>query len=276
MILSDVLLVALIAIAVVIGLLGPLFLSARQSSEHLLSRLPERIARFQREQAGKQLSDSAAEAFGQELAHDLPLRKTTVLEPRPMPYLPIVVAVMVILLGTTVFYTLSPRGTAVLAERQRLADPLHDFSEARQQEKQLAALQRNIRETPENSALWAALGEYYLYRNAYDNALQAYRQAIVLKGESAELYSALATVLYYQAAQVMTPPVQQMIDKALALDANEVTALMLLASDAFLRADYARAITVWQQLLDSYSPRVNRAQLIEAINTATLLKNSQR
>lgn len=137
-------------------------------------------------------------------------------------------------------------------------------------------MQGNIRKTPGNSVLWAELGEYYLYRNAYDNALRAYRQAIVLKGDSAELYSALATVLYYQAGQTVTPAMQEMIDKALALDANEVTALMLLASDAFLKADYARAIAIWQRLLDTYSPRVNRVQLIEAINTATLLKNSQK
>ncbi len=74
----------------------------------------------------------------------------------------------------------------------------------------------------------------------------------------------------------MTPATREMISKALALDATEVTAQMLLAADAFMQADYARAVSLWQALLDANSPRVNRAQLIEAINLAKLLQNRQK
>ncbi|AOR65770.1 heme lyase NrfEFG subunit NrfG [Pectobacterium wasabiae] len=269
-------LIAAVAIILMAGLLWPLLPQRKPEGDGKLPRLAERIWHFQCEQAGKHLSEHEAKMLGRELVHDLPLTSSSPFVQRPMPIIAVVAAVIVIFLSSAVLYVLSPRGALVQAERQRLADPLHDFSDAQQQEKQLAALQDNIRKTPGNSVLWAELGEYYLYRNAYDNALRAYRQAIALKGDSAELYSALATVLYYQSGQAVTPPMQEMVDKALALDANEVTALMLLASDAFLKADYARAITIWQRLLDTYSPRVNRAQLIEAINTATLLKNSQR
>ncbi|MFJ5377137.1 heme lyase NrfEFG subunit NrfG [Pectobacterium sp. CHL-2024] len=275
----NVLSMVFVAIAVVVlatGLLWPLLPPRKPEGDDKLPRLAERIWHFQCEQAGKHLSEHEARMLGRELSHDLPLTSSSSSAPRPMPVIAVVVAIVAILLGSATFYMLSPRAALVQTERQRLADPLHDFSAAQQQEKQLVALQDNIRKTPGNSVLWAELGEYYLYRNAYDNALRAYRQAIALKGDSAELYSALATVLYYQAGQAVTPPMQEMVDKALALDANEVTALMLLASDAFLKADYARAITIWQRLLDTYSPRVNRVQLIEAINTATLLKNSQK
>lgn len=71
----------------------------------------------------------------------------------------------------------------------------------------------------------------------------------------------------------MTPPAREMIDKALALDASEVTALMLLASDAFMQADYRQAMLLWQKVLDLNSPRVNRRQLIDSINMAKLLQN---
>ncbi|WP_174872190.1 heme lyase NrfEFG subunit NrfG [Pectobacterium polaris] len=268
-----------VAVAIVVlaaGLLWPLLPQRKPEGDDKLPRLAERIWHFQCEQAGKHLSEHEAKMLGRELSHDLPLASSPSSAPRSLPAIAVVVAVIAILLSSATFYMLSPRAALVQAERQRLADPLHDFSDAQQQEKQLATLQDTIRKTPGNSVLWAELGEYYLYRNAYDNALRAYRQAIALKGDSAELYSALATVLYYQAGQAVTPPMQEMVDKALALDANEVTSLMLLASDAFLKADYARAITIWQRLLDTYSPRVNRVQLIEAINTATLLKNSQK
>ncbi len=63
-----------------------------------------------------------------------------------------------------------------------------------------------------------------------------------------------------------------MIDKALALDSNEITALMLLASDAFMQANYAQAIELWQKVMDFNSPRINRTQLVESINMAKLLQ----
>ncbi|MEQ9885592.1 heme lyase NrfEFG subunit NrfG [Pectobacterium zantedeschiae] len=274
--LLNVLIVAVAVLALAVGLLWPLLPPREREEDGTLPRLAERIWHFQCEQAGKHLSEHEARMLGRELAHDLPLTSSSSSARRPMPAIAVVAVVIVILLSSATFYIFSQRGALVQMERQRLADPLRDFSDGQQQEKQLATLQDKIRKTPGDSVLWAEMGEYYLYRNAYENALRAYRQAIALKSDSAELYSALATVLYYQSGQVVTPPMQEMVDKALALDANEITALMLLASDAFLKADYARAITIWQRLLDTYSPRVNRAQLIEAINTATLLKNSQK
>ncbi|MFW0765239.1 heme lyase NrfEFG subunit NrfG [Trabulsiella odontotermitis] len=194
----------------------------------------------------------------------------------PVPIRTLCAAAALVMLACLTGYGLSSRPAAVMVEQQRLADPLHAFSAAREPEKQLIALQEKIRATPQDSALWATLGEYYLYRNAYDNALLAYQRALALRGENAELYAALATVLYYQAGQNITPATRNMIDHALALDASEVTALMLLASDAFMTADYKQAIALWQQLLDANSPRVDRAKLIEAINLATMLKNQQQ
>lgn len=137
---------------------------------------------------------------------------------------------------------------------------------------QLQALQDKIRANPQNSEQWALLGEYYLWQNDYSNSLLAYRQALQLRGENAELYAALATVLYYQASQHMTALTRAMIDKALALDSNEITALMLLASDAFMQANYAQAIELWQKVMDLNSPRINRTQLVESINMAKLLQ----
>ena len=154
-------------------------------------------------------------------------------------------------------YLLSPKWQAVRAEYQRQRDPLHQFASQQTPEAQLQALQDKIRANPQNSEQWALLGEYYLWQ---------------LRGENAELYAALATVLYYQASQHMTAQTRAMIDKALALDSNEITALMLLASDAFMQANYAQAIELWQKVMDLNSPRINRTQLVESINMAKLLQ----
>ncbi|HCD7551573.1 TPA: heme lyase NrfEFG subunit NrfG [Citrobacter farmeri] len=204
----------------------------------------------------------------------LPDRSDAPFRPLPVKWLALAVALMVIVCISG--YLLSPKWLAVRDEQRRLADPLHEFADTSTPEAQLLALQKQIRTNPQDSEKWALLGEYYLWRNDYDNALLAYRQALRIRGENAEIYSALATVLYYQAGQHMTPSTREMIDKALALDASEVTALMLLASDAFMRADYKQAILQWQKVLDLNSPRVNRVQLIESINMAKLLQNRQK
>ena len=204
----------------------------------------------------------------------LPDRSDAPFRPLPVKWLALAVALMVIVCISG--YLLSPKWQAVRDEQRRLADPLHEFAETSTPEAQLLALQNQIRTNPQDSEKWALLGEYYLWRNDYDNALLAYRQALRIRGENAEIYSALATVLYYQAGQHMTPATREMIDKALALDASEVTALMLLASNAFMQADYKQAILQWQKVLDLNSPRVNRVQLIESINMAKLLQNRQK
>ena len=195
---------------------------------------------------------------------------------RPMPVRRLTLAAVLMVIVCLCGYLLSPKWQAVRDEQRRLADPLHEFAETATPEAQLIALQKQIRANPQDSEKWALLGEYYLWRNDYDNALLAYGQALRSRGENAEIYSALATVLYYQAGQHMTPATREMIDKALALDAGEVTALMLLASDAFMQADYKQAILQWQKVLDLNSPRVNRAQLIDSINMAKLLQNRQK
>lgn len=195
---------------------------------------------------------------------------------RPMPVKRLVTAVVMMVIACIGGYLLTPKWQAVRQEQARLADPLHAFSDENIQEKQLLSLQSQIRATPQDGVLWAQLGEYYLWQNAYHNALLAYEQALRFRGENAEIYSALATVLYYQAGQHMTPQTREMIDKSLALDGNEVTALMLLASDAFMQADYVQAISMWQKVMDLNSPRVNRAQLIDSINMAKLLQNRQK
>lgn len=195
---------------------------------------------------------------------------------RPMPVKRLAAIAVLMVIACTGGYLLSPKWQAVQQEQARLADPLHAFSDENMQEKQLLSLQSKIRANPQDSTQWAQLGEYYLWQNAYHNALLAYEQALRVGGENAEIYSAMATVLYYQAGQHMTPPTREMIDKALALDPAEVTALMLLASDAFMQADYAQAISVWQKVMDLNSPRVNRAQLIDSINMAKLLQNRQK
>ncbi|MGQ4604655.1 heme lyase NrfEFG subunit NrfF [Aeromonas veronii] len=151
-------------------------------------------------------------------------------------------------------------------------DPLTGLSPRDLQDKELGSLHQKLQRSPADLDSWAALGQLYLYRDEYDNALLAYQRLALLEGgASAATQAAQATVLYYQAGQQLTPEALHLLDSALKQDAGEVSALMLLASDHFLHGRYSQAIALWQQLLDGERPRINRAALIEAIQTASIM-----
>ncbi|HHQ4912372.1 heme lyase NrfEFG subunit NrfF [Aeromonas veronii] len=151
-------------------------------------------------------------------------------------------------------------------------DPLAGLSPRDLQDKELGSLHQKLQRSPADLDAWAALGQLYLYRGEYDNALLAYQRLALLEGgASAATQAAQATVLYYQAGQQLTPEALHLLDSALKQDAGEVSALMLLASDHFLHGRYSQAIALWQQLLDGERPRINRAALIEALQTASIM-----
>lgn len=151
-------------------------------------------------------------------------------------------------------------------------DPLAGLSPRDLQDKELGSLHQKLQRNPADLDSWAALGQLYLYRGEYDNALLAYQRLALLEGgASAATQAAQATVLYYQAGQQLTPEATRLLESALKQDTGEVSALMLLASDHFLHGRYSQAIALWQQLLDGERPRINRAALIEAIQTASIM-----
>ncbi|WP_447734528.1 heme lyase NrfEFG subunit NrfF [Aeromonas veronii] len=155
---------------------------------------------------------------------------------------------------------------------QSRPDPLAGLSPRDLQDKELGSLHKKLQRNPADLDSWAALGQIYLYRGEYDNALLAYQRLALLEGgASAATQAAQATVLYYQAGQQLTPEALHLLDSALKQDAGEVSALMLLASDHFLHGRYSQAIALWQQLLDGERPRINRAALIEALQTASIM-----
>lgn len=173
--------------------------------------------------------------------------------------------------GLAAFYAGSGRYQAWQAYQSR-SDPLAGLSPRDLQDKELGDLHQTLQRNPQDLDSWAALGQLYLYRDEYDNAWLAYQRLALLEGgASAATLAAQATVRYYQAGQHITPEARHLLDSALKQDKGEVSALMLLASDHFLYGRYHQAIALWQQLLDSERPRINRAALIEAIQTARMM-----
>ncbi|WP_153447200.1 TPR domain-containing protein [Vibrio algicola] len=158
--------------------------------------------------------------------------------------------------------------------RQQHSDPqsnqqglIQTGSQVNQQ--QIEAMQALVMKDKQKGESWYALGNAYMYANQFENAATAFSYAERLAKEpQANIYSAHATALYYENNQRITPQTQALLDKALAVDKDNVPTLMLLASDHFLNAEYQDAIDLWQHALDTNHDDVDRVTIIKAINQA--------
>ncbi|WP_348686045.1 heme lyase NrfEFG subunit NrfF [Aeromonas bestiarum] len=187
---------------------------------------------------------------------------------RPLPWLLLGALLLALIVGV---YASTGRYQAWRAYQDR-PDPLAGLSPRDLQDKELGALHLRLQSNAQDLDGWAELGQLYLYRDEYEDAWLAYQRLALLEGgASAATLAAQATVRYYQAGQQLTPEARRLLDAALALDKGEVSALMLLAADHFLHGRYPQAIALWQRLLDEERPRINRAALIQAIQTARIM-----
>lgn len=157
--------------------------------------------------------------------------------------------------------------------QQQQDDPFAELTQQEITDTRLLNLLQKIKENPQESENWFILTEYYLYHNEFDNALIALGKVSQLDGETIDVLAAKAMVLYYQNGQRINEPVQTVLDNILEKEPLQPTALMIVASDYYYQARYQDAITIWQKLLDSNNPQIDRIMLIERINTAKMMAN---
>jgi cytochrome c-type biogenesis protein CcmH len=129
-------------------------------------------------------------------------------------------------------------------------------------------LQKRIETNPEDGEAWYNLGQTYVAVGGFDPAVAAFTQVIRIEGEHADTLGAIAQALYYKNKQKITAEVQQYIDKALALDANDPSTNILLGMHNFIATDYQQAIGYWQRVIDSKQQGVNIEALKEAVAEA--------
>ncbi|WP_194437280.1 TPR domain-containing protein [Vibrio fluminensis] len=136
-------------------------------------------------------------------------------------------------------------------------------------QQQMLDLQNELQNNPNSADLWFQLGQGYLTQHEFESALTCFDYALRLsESPTANQFSAKASALYYQQKQQMTKEVRLLLDKALQLDSDNVTALTLLASDHYISLRYSQAVEIWTQLLESQNPDLDRASVIYALNQA--------
>lgn len=114
----------------------------------------------------------------------------------------------------------------------------------------LEKLRLSLQQDPSDGAGWVMLGKAYSKLHRYQEASQAYSSAVKAIPDDAGLLVDYAIALAFTNQRKLQGKPEQLIQQALALDPNYPKAMMLAASAAFDRKEYATAIGYWQRLLE--------------------------
>ena len=113
----------------------------------------------------------------------------------------------------------------------------------------LKELQGKLAKNPNNPEGWLLLARSLVELERYPEAAKAYEQLTRLVPNEAQLWADYADALAMSQGQSLVGLPTQLLDKALALDPNNLKALALGGSAAMERGDYQTAINDWEGLL---------------------------
>ena len=127
-----------------------------------------------------------------------------------------------------------------------------------------AALITGTHNSPDNLYYWVLLARIELERNDLKAAAVAYRKALIVAPDDADIHAELAQVLFSLADNTPTDEMQAHAQKALAADPTNAGALGLLGIAAFAREDYRAASTYWQAALTNTPPMSSSAEALRS------------
>jgi cytochrome c-type biogenesis protein CcmH len=122
---------------------------------------------------------------------------------------------------------------------------------------------------PDNVEGWTMLGRSYTALGEFAEAARAYGNAVARSGSDATLLADYADALAMAQGRRLDGEPEKLIERALAIDPQNLKALALAGSAAFERHEYAAAAGYWERILkvlpeDSQFTQSVRASIAEA------------
>jgi cytochrome c-type biogenesis protein CcmH len=143
------------------------------------------------------------------------------------------------------YLALKEQGEAVQASADAPQKKAPDFAKA------VEMLEQKLAETPDDFDKYVLLANSYAAMGNFKKSAEVYATLAERIGPDNKDYAAVkgsyAQALFQAQGEQFTEEVNTAIDQALAVDAQESTALMLKGIQAYMQADYAQAIKLWQQ-----------------------------
>lgn len=127
----------------------------------------------------------------------------------------------------------------------------------------LKELEDKLAVNPENPEGWLLLAHSYVDLERYGDAVKAFDKLTQLVPNEAQVWADYADALAMTQGQSLRGKPTELLNKALAADANNPKALALAGSAAMERGDYPAAIQYWESLLQQMpNKNSNDAQMI--------------
>lgn len=164
----------------------------------------------------------------------------------PAKVLAVVLVVLLPLFAVPLYLTIGNTKALLPQEELAVAD---GFGIVRS-EAALQELEKKMERLPENPDGWLLLARSYSEMQRFPDAVRAYGNLVKLVPDEAQLWADYADVTAMLNNQSLLGEPTKYLDKALALDGNNTSALALSGSAAMERGDYAAAVTHWQKLID--------------------------
>lgn len=133
-------------------------------------------------------------------------------------------------------------------ERRQLATAEED-SRLPSVETMIARLEARLADHPDDVEGWFRLGQAYALTQQYERAAGAYRRAIAVQDDAAELHAALGEALVMLAGGTIGPEASAAFTRALALDAGDPRARFYAGLALLQGGDRRGALDAWVALL---------------------------
>ncbi|MBS0358887.1 MAG: tetratricopeptide repeat protein [Proteobacteria bacterium] len=137
------------------------------------------------------------------------------------------------------------------------------LSKFKNPEELIQRLRDKIKENPNDPRGWFLLGRLELGNQNFKEAAAAFSKANDLKPNDLSIISQYAEALFFSHHHRLNKNAQKLVDKILKQDPKNKVALNLLALDAYTHQNYARAISIWEQLLADYPPEAEESKDIQ-------------
>jgi cytochrome c-type biogenesis protein CcmH len=137
----------------------------------------------------------------------------------------------------------------------------------------IQGLKEQAEKSPQDGRAWMMLARAYSFVGKFSEAVEAYQHAMPLNPGDADLLADYADALAIVQNRTLGPEPMKLIREALKIDPENMKALALAATEAFIRKDYATAVSLWRKAVPSaakHDPALV-AQLLEDIREANQL-----
>ncbi len=129
------------------------------------------------------------------------------------------------------------------------------------------AIETSLGYRPDNPELRYWYAQLAVERGDYDAAVESYRTLLAQSPDNAAIMAQLAQALFLQAERRLSPEARELMQRAVALQPNQTTALGMLGMDAFEREEYVAAVGYWSTLLGNLHPQAPQAEIIRQAQT---------